>query len=84
MTLVSQPKPSIVLFDDRAGKLQSENVRLTPTIKGEAPSIAAVTLVSQPQPSIVLFDDRAGKLQSENVNSKRLLFQVSLAGQPTR
>ena len=24
--LVSQPKPSIVLFDDRAGKLQSENV----------------------------------------------------------
>ena len=40
VTFVSQPKPSIVVFDDRAGKLQSENVRLTPTIKGEAPSIA--------------------------------------------
>ena len=67
VTFVSQPKPSIVLFDDRAGKLQSENVRLMPTIKGEAPSITVVTLVSQAKPSIVLFDDRAGKLQSENV-----------------
>ena len=51
--LVSQPKPPIVNFDDRAGKLQSENVRLMPTIKGEDPSIAVVTLVSQPKPSIV-------------------------------
>ena len=67
VTLVSQPKPSIDIFDDRAGKLRSVNVRLTPTIKGEAPSITVVTLVSQPKPSIDLFDDRAGKLQSVNV-----------------
>ena len=52
VTFVSQPKLSIVVFDDRAGRLQSENVRLMPTIKGEAPSIAVVTLVSQPKPSI--------------------------------
>ena len=67
MTLVSQPKPSIVLFDDRAGRLQSENVRLIPTIEGEVPRITAVTLVSQPKPPIAPLDDRAGKLQSENV-----------------
>ena len=54
MTLVSQPKPSVVFFDDRAGRLQSENVMLIPTIKGEAPSITVVTLVTQPKPSIVV------------------------------
>ena len=33
-------------FDNRAGKLQLQNVRLMPTIKGEAPSITVVTFVS--------------------------------------
>ena len=33
-------------FDDRAGKLQLQNVRLMPTLKGEAPSITVVTFVS--------------------------------------
>ena len=46
VTFVFQPKPSIVVFDDRAGRLQLENVGLMPTIKGEAPSITVVTFVS--------------------------------------
>ena len=46
-TLVSQPKPHSAAFDDRAGKLLSENVRLIARMKGEAPSITGATLVSQ-------------------------------------
>ena len=36
--LVSQPKPYCVAFDDRAGKLHSDNVRLIARMKGEAPN----------------------------------------------
>ena len=56
-----------MVFDDRAGKLQSENVRLIGRTKGEAPSITMATLVSQPKPHRMVFDDRAGKLHSENM-----------------
>ena len=45
-TLVSRPRPSIVIFDNRAGGLQLENVRLMPAVKGEVPGITSVTLVS--------------------------------------
>ena len=79
VTFVFQPKPSIVVFDDRAGRLQLENVGLMPTIKGEAPSITVVTLVSQPKPSIVGFDDRAGKLKSEIVG---LIATYKIRGRP--
>ena len=41
-------------FDDRAGKLQSENVRLIARMKGEAPSIPMVTMLSQPRPYTML------------------------------
>ena len=34
VTLVLQPNPHSVTFDDRAGKLQSENVRLIARMKG--------------------------------------------------
>ena len=64
VTLVCKPKPHSVTFDDRAGKLQSENVRLIARMKGEAPSITGATLVSKPKPHRMVFDDRAGKLQS--------------------
>ena len=67
VTLVLQPNPHSVTFDDRAGKLQLENVRLIARMKGEAPSITGATLVSEPKPHRMTFDDRAGKLQSENV-----------------
>ena len=60
VTLVLQPKPHSVTFDDRAGKLQSENVRLIARMKGEAPSITVVTLVCKPKPHSVTFDNRAG------------------------
>ena len=62
VTLVLQPNPHSVTFDDRAGKLQSENVRLIARMKGEAPSITGATLVSKPKPHRMVFDDRAGKL----------------------
>ena len=62
VTLVSEPRPHSVVFDDRAGKLQSKNVRLIVRMKGEAPSITGATLVSKPKPHRMVFDDRAGKL----------------------
>ena len=54
VTLVSEPRPHSVVFDDRAGKLQSENVRLIVRMKGEAPSIPMVTMLSQPRPYTML------------------------------
>ena len=66
--LVSQPKYYSVAFDDRAGKLHSDNVRLIARKKGEAPNTTTLALfVSQPKPYSVAFDDRVGKLHSDNM-----------------
>ena len=60
--IITQLKHYNVAFDDRAGKLHSDNVRLIARMKGEAPSITVAMLVSQPKPYSVAFDNRAGKL----------------------
>ena len=65
--LITQPKHYSVAFDDRAGKLHSDNVRLIAGMKGETPGITVAMLVSQPKPYSVAFDDKAGKLHSDNV-----------------
>ena len=54
-------------FDNRAGKLHSDNVRLIDGMKGEAPNTTLAILITQPKPYSVAFDDRAGKLHSDNV-----------------
>ena len=65
--LITQPKHYNVVFDYRAWKLHSDNVRLIAIMKGEAPNTTLAILITKPKHYSVAFDDRAGKLHSDNV-----------------
>ena len=47
--LITQPKHYSVAFDDRAGKIHSDNVRLIARMKGEAPNTTLAILITQPK-----------------------------------